>query len=146
MTEMELSWVAGLFDGEGCVRLHIDKENSGSKRLRISLIAMLGMVHKPTITRLRDLVNVGNVYVKNGRNGLRKQFVWRAVSSEAKVFLESILPYSVTKREQIEMAIHAQDVIESTRCHGRPGRPENVKGHLRLLAADLAAEKRVSYN
>jgi hypothetical protein len=99
------AYVAGLFDAEGCVCL-------SCKRLNVSL-AQSGC---PSILRaINEKYQVGTVVIAatSNLNHFNKAY-WRINGTEAKSFLESILPYSIVKRDQIRLALDYIRLMEVT--------------------------------
>lgn len=102
----DLAYVAGLFDGEGCisVRLRNDKAKR-SHKLVISVTntnrEVLGWLHSHF---------QGTIGKCTSSKTTRTQcYQWYIGSRKAQVFLRAILPYLHIKREQAMLAIAFQD-------------------------------------
>lgn len=116
MLETDKAWLAGFFDGEGCISVR--KQISGQRYNPTYSISI-------TVTNTSKLVMdylvklCGSYYKtelrKAGRVGNRKDcYYWQICSEKAKMLLEIILPYLVLKKEQ---AINAIKLDDSVRRH-----------------------------
>ena len=55
-SDVELAWVAGIIDGEGCISVIKSKVNKKEGvYFRYQLNIYVGMIHKPTIYRIKDI-------------------------------------------------------------------------------------------
>ncbi len=103
-TELDRAWAAGIFDGEGCVSItayNQTQTRNPQHRMQVSV----DMTHEPTILRLQELFG-GKVYDR--KLPLRKRiWGWHLNGQEARPFLRSIREFSITKRNQVDMALEA---------------------------------------
>ena len=99
MRETEKAWLAGLFDGEGCVWSRIPK--------RSNVIVEIKMTHKETVSRVQELFPGRFSAGFLSKKGISKlpQWRWSLDTRGTKLFLEMVLPYLVTKRVAAEIAI-----------------------------------------
>lgn len=103
MDDKDIIWAAGLIDGEGCIS--ICKQQTTPGRYSYSLRVQVCMVHKPTIEKLHNLFG-GYLRVlrrKTKRN--RTVWMWLVADNKARVCLEAIRPYSVSKLDEVKLAI-----------------------------------------
>lgn len=93
MTETELAWSAGFFDGEGCILAN----RSGAS---FSLRAKVSQVVPEPLEQLRRWFG-GNIWYEKayGRS------VWTVSGYKARLFLRAILPYLVVKRDRATLAL-----------------------------------------
>lgn len=100
------SYVAGIVDGEGCIRIVKCKENRYGNNLYHYRLAVY-VTQKDYRIPLLLLKNYGGSfyvhpnYVRRGE----KLYRWYLYSQKAKHFLEVILPYLVLKKEQAELGL-----------------------------------------
>jgi len=127
MRESEISYIAGLFDGEGSIyyakRPEKKKKHKG-KGHRVALTQRINMEVTMTdplvINWLRETLKVGTV-TKKPRKGLRKdgtkylmQYRWRCVFRDAYFVCCLIYPYSITKLEKVKQILdHYQQVEDN---------------------------------
>ena len=103
--ETDKAYLAGLFDGEGCVA--IAKCNSKRTPTPIySLIVVITNSQRDFLDYYRSLTNLGSVKTdKNiSHSNWRSTHQWWITSKQAKIFLELIYPYLKIKREQVDIA------------------------------------------
>jgi hypothetical protein len=55
-TEAQIAWAAGLFDGEGCVRIQLRKPRGGSVSPHHHLVVDLSNTHEQTVLRFSEIV------------------------------------------------------------------------------------------
>ena len=115
MNKLILAYTAGLFDGEGFVRIDSHHKNISTGRTpantRFCLHVGVAMTYMPAIKLLHE--RFGGHY--RGDDSFQKRYSknrviyrWNATSVKAYDFLVAIQPYSVVKREQIDIAIKFQ--------------------------------------
>ena len=110
---MEDAYAAGLFDGEGYVRVNVwHKPNSTHTRYQV--FVGLGVTHLPVIQQLQEQygggINENRHDLRNPKN--RIQFTWNVVSRNANDFLKRIFPYLVIKQDQVALALKLQESID----------------------------------
>ena len=109
MKAVDLAYVAGLFDGEGCVCLATSGKTATGKQ-RIQLVVNLANTNE-WITQWLKFNFGGQVY----KDKISKRIVfrsdawrWQLRSRQATLFLELILPYLKLKKPQAQLAIQFQ--------------------------------------
>jgi hypothetical protein len=113
---MEIAYAAGLFDGEGYVRV-AKWEKPNSRHVRYQVIGGIGMTYLPVIQALRDQFGGS---VNQNRHDLRNpnariQFTWHIASQTAATFFRLIQPHLIVKREEVDLALQLQDDIDKYR-------------------------------
>lgn len=108
--EKELSYLAGLFDGEGCVTIsrHEPNGKTTSKNVRYVMHVAVAMQGLPLLEKFHKAFG-GSIYF----NRQRKVHVWNVTSNTARYFLTKIKNFSILKRPQIEIALDYLDSISS---------------------------------
>jgi len=129
MRESEISYLAGLFDGEGSIyykkgtekkKKHKGKGHRISNSWRINM--EITMTDPMVINWVHQLVKCGTV-TKKPRKGRRKdgtkylmQYRWRCVFRDAYYVCCLIYPYSITKLEKVKQILdHYQGVEEDNK-------------------------------
>jgi len=129
MRESEISYLAGLFDGEGSIyykqgsekkKKHKGKGHRISNSWRINM--EITMTDPMVINWVHELVKCGTV-TKKPRKGRRKdgtkylmQYRWRCVFRDAYFVCCLIYPYSITKLEKVKQILdHYQTVEDNTK-------------------------------
>lgn len=113
-TETERAWLAGIFDGEGCIGLYAVSTIVRGKRYHFWRV-MLSVTNTNLVLldRVREIVGVGQVS-SNGRRLSAKHrpaHRWQASAKLAVQVLVLIEPYLVAKREQCLLALTAQSLL-----------------------------------
>lgn len=112
LTDLELGWVAGLYEGEGCCVLGTSRYvcrdgTTGATGARASI----SMTDRDVIERLEALWPCTNgVYVRQKveKPGYKTQYVWRIGRRDHIVpFLRAILPFLGERRTEQALAILA---------------------------------------
>lgn len=105
--EIDLSWLAGIIDGEGCASLKKSQNKSGGPKYTPAL--RVGMTHQPTIRRAYEILETISVtgcqeYRSPGRDGRQRSFnLTITMLSEIKTVCDAVLPYSLTKSRQLSL-------------------------------------------
>jgi len=103
MKKTDIAYIAGLFDGEGCIRINKNSANRNYYTLNVSVkmawewmpkylhLAFGGSIHKYKMDK----------YYPNAKD----QWCWNIRGKEATEFLKAILGYLRVKRAEAELAI-----------------------------------------
>ncbi len=122
------AYVAGFFDAEGCIRTDKDKG-----RLYVSI----NQTHFPVLNQINNMFN-GSITDLHTRQELRKQaWCWTLISENTILFLESICPYSIEKRKQIELALKYQKELKIN---------HNGGGHQIKITTEEYQQRKYIYN
>lgn len=108
-----LPYYAGFFDGEGCVSVH-----SRGRQWSV-LKASISNTDLPVLEDFKGRFG-GGIYRGSSRRGVKPWWKWEATSKAAANFLETILPYSKIKAEQIEVALEFQDTMGTDHNSRKP--------------------------
>lgn len=95
----EIAYIAGFFDGEGCVR--IKKANQGGNSYY--LIAHITNTNPVILKKVQDLFGGNTRLQEKGRN--KPIYNWYITSSEANDFLKTLQPFLIEKKSQAELGI-----------------------------------------
>ena len=118
MSEVDMAYIAGLFDGEGSIHFkrgpekkkkHKGKGYRISNSLRLSM--EITMTDESVLLWVHEVLGVGTLN-KKPRKGLRKdgtkylmQYKWRCTFREAYYVCCLIYPYSITKLEKVKQIL-----------------------------------------
>lgn len=151
----ELAWLAGLFDGEGCVGFYRRSDARNRSGSAYYVVAAISMTHAPTIKRVCELTGTRLSYSKRYDNPKHRNcFAWKVYNAKARAFLEAILPYSITKAEEIRLALAADDLRSRSLNRSRkpgadryaPGTEEELDGMVSKLKLVKRVEHDASFN
>lgn len=127
MKDMDLAYMAGMLDGEGCISItKIRPKNTNRHNLSYGLQIRISMVDK-SIPLLFLFVFGGSLREVNySHKGYRNQWRW-AVSGELAVrSLEMLMPYLRSKKNEAELAIKFWGVKRHPDVAGKKGRQGNI--------------------
>ena len=97
---IKLSYMAGFFDGEGCVTIVRQKPTGRQKSIRYQLHVMVGQKDGQIMDWI--IGNFGGSVYKVSRDN---SYVWQISQNKAYLFLKEILPFLKYKRPQAELGI-----------------------------------------
>lgn len=103
MIMLEIAYVAGIIDGEGCIGFSYKKNKTGHERL--TLIIQVDMTCHEVPEALRTQFG-GTIFLINSKDEKHKSHsCWKIYQDEAGEFLKLILPYLIVKKRQAELAL-----------------------------------------
>lgn len=149
---MNNSYVAGLFDGEGCIIIRRGR-HKGSRYPQYSIACTIAMTDPRPLKRIAHRFG-GSVCsppsATKGYDPSRKKtvFRWTVVSRTAAHFLEQIVPSLLVKRAEAMVALRFQKHLDSVRrghrvmVDGKHCYPEHIRERRERLYAQLQALKR----
>jgi hypothetical protein len=117
--DLHRAYIAGLFDGEGCVSVHkiLDKraKNIDEKIYRYQLKVFVVSTDKKMIdfinSHYKGCISERKIYKENHQD----QWAWMLGGKKAIYFLKDIVEYTITKKQQIQLAIEWEDTIVNSR-------------------------------
>lgn len=127
LSPTELAYFAGLFDGEGCVRIH------GSRTTGYGIETSVTITYAPVLEKARDNFGGSIAVVRMRVDHWKQQYSWAIGSKNAYEFLKSILPYLDEKRPQAALAIEYYERFGNLTNHrSRYEKAEQEKYYKRL--------------
>jgi hypothetical protein len=123
MKQTDLAWAAGLFDGEGHIRL---SWYNGA----VDAALVLAMVDKPSVCKFFSIVNLGSFIIRPPqKNGWKTQWKWQARSQEANKVAKLLSPYLICKKKKMLSFISVLDraKIRYNLSRGSTGIPKNER-------------------
>jgi len=157
ISEQDAIYLAGFFDGEGCVGIYQRSAgNSGPGAKNPNISALLSICNT-NFAVLQHIVNSCGGWVttlprkcapKLNGGARQKQWRWSAGPRETAHILAAILPYLIVKRDQAELALqfHRSVLEYMHRPHpGHNGKPALTKEEVQrrfALADKMKAMKR----
>jgi len=134
--------LAGFFDGEGTINVHISKPNQKNREVNPGFVVRVGLGN--TNLEIVDLLHQnfgGYRNQKSQRLGRKPYYVWGTSGQKAVTFLKTVLPYLRQERTRAELAIELRERITTTERRGlrRPG-----GGGLPTSITELEARKNLA--
>ena len=143
--QLQLAWLAGFFDGEGCVRLERALSNSKTGNFAWHIRVIFTNTHLPTLIIANEILNSEGIlshliHAENAKHRLRWEL--RLSGNKAALALKLMLPFLITKKEQTVLALEARNYLFKRRNHRIPN-PHQDK--LEVVRIELARLKRIEY-
>lgn len=120
-TDTDVAYLAGLIDGEGCIRVKRTKAYkhlTGRVNPSYGISIHVRMVEEPAIAFLKHILG-GWYYAEkttHASNG-RPLFCWQATDTAAAGILKRLLPYLRVKKAQAENALALREWQADSRQH-----------------------------
>jgi len=118
MKKADLAYMAGIMDGEGCVR--INKDSKRYQRPEFQLTVAIASTDQWLPYYLQSHWG-GAVYCHHEKASWKDRWQWTTSGPTAYTFLRAILPFTKLKREQIKIALKFQATKERRRVKGSEG-------------------------
>lgn len=116
MTDVELAYFAGLFDGEGCIHADVIKRAGGTENVKVTLV--VSMTHQGSIERLHKAFG-GSLHTTVPKNPKHRQYwTWHLPQRQTFLVLPLLLPYLVVKKEEALVAIELLSRIAAMKLGG----------------------------
>lgn len=155
-TALQLAWMAGFFDGEGCVSL----AKCTQRKIRASgevvtyvHFQMMAIVTQEVEAPIREFQRrFGGKVRRITSQSNKPHWVWRASGKVGKAALIAMLPYMRVKAEAAEIAIRTQQLVDDFRAiHPRWNIPipEHIReaqslAHIAVRAINAGPDKILS--
>ncbi|MBA7555784.1 hypothetical protein ES705_48471 [subsurface metagenome] len=98
--ELEIAYLAGLFDGEGCISVHTTRH-----RFTISLHLFTDLkMTTPDPLRFASRIFGGRVKPAFHRPNEQPMYRWSLYGSKSEAFLRAVDPYLIVKKEEANLA------------------------------------------
>lgn len=124
MTPVEIAWLAGLFEGEGCIAWN------GPNGVTL----MLSMTDGDVVRRIREVTGVGTVIGPIEKGGVRKPVWYWSAGKKGEVLRLLIAMAPLLGERRRERALEAADRLSrNSGAAGAPGRPRPWKRKAALV-------------
>jgi len=132
MNELDLSYIAGFFDGDGSVRLQLQPRENVQLGFRIRTIISFAQKigHEEELAWIRNKLKIGYLYQRNDEMTELRIEGFRSVQK----ILKLLKPYVHFKRRQVNLVLMALNLIE-----------KNQKGNLLKIAEISDAISGINY-
>jgi hypothetical protein len=126
LTELEYAYLAGFFDGDGCVNI---AKHTGPRCISPSygLRLIFAQSDGPFLKYWQAKTGIGRVYERTQESNLSPThpgYHWRINTREAEGLLRRIVDYVVLKRDQVQVALKFLDIPAGP--WGSAGIPQDI--------------------
>lgn len=117
LSDIQLAYIAGLFDGEGTVGIYETKLpcRLGGIRPAWHFEAQIANTYWPVIQWMLDNVGGNSALKSKGKEHWRQGYVWRMTGANAEFFMSRIRPFTVIKGPQIDLALSFRSKFKQPR-------------------------------
>lgn len=142
--QLSWAWLAGFFDGDGCVTLSIYARSTW-----VSYHLYVGFAQKDRtlLDWIQDYVGCPGTISRGG--GAGPGYAWTikfCQTAEVVRILESLLPHLIVKRDQAAIALEAARLRMAKQQSGRVRYTSEEHDHLQQLAQAMTVAKSCSVN
>lgn len=110
---LSMEYIAGLFDGEGCITIRQHTKRDGRVQHYISL--NITNIYKPLLESLKELFG-GVVRIKpKSQLGNLQVYTWELNGIMCSEFINSIITHSIIKQEQLQVGLDFIATMSNTR-------------------------------
>lgn len=133
LSDIDASYIAGFFDGEGSYILHGRGDaKTSSITFRVTVVGSKPMV----LEWLRDVTGMSGVVISEpSKPGWAPRYVWTVNGDAAVSFTKQILPFVRLKKEQAELGIEFQERLRDPALKADRTWQEEWRQRMRLLNA-----------
>jgi len=114
LTKQELGYIAGMVDGEGCIKFTVPASYNGYKRTNYFILT-ISNTNKESLTWIQSKLNCGNLYEETASPKHKRTkpcFIFRIASRlQIALVLKALLPYLIIKKDK------AKECIIHTKLH-----------------------------
>ncbi len=104
MSANDICYLAGLFDGEGCIQI-VSRASADDSRSYHTLRLRIAMTDFYTIEKVYDMTGMGYLFVPKILPGNKPVLVWTVDGSQAEQILKKLQPHLNAKQEEAEVAL-----------------------------------------
>ena len=110
LRESDIAYLAGLFDGEGCVYMSYRKKGKSPKKY-LTITMEMAMTEESIIRWVHEILGVGTIKVLDkanlagGKPHWKKQWRWRCTHRDAYYVARLLWPFAHVKLEKIQKII-----------------------------------------
>jgi hypothetical protein len=113
MDSNDIAYLAGFFDGEGCIQINKSlRKDRINSRYWVTISAV--QVFPTPLLKLQKLFG-GQINVRSDIASHRNLGCWRIQGTKAKIFLETMIPFLDVKREEAELALEFANILSRDR-------------------------------
>ena len=126
----ELAYLAGIFDGEGCIQL--SRNANGRSRFPVGNVSLKIQVcnnDKRLLEVFTEAGFAGKVQKRTIKKGYKQSYYWICNGKNAAELLHSLLPYLVSKKSQAEAVLLFAETLHPAwkePCRSSNGQPPQL--------------------
>jgi len=116
MTNIELAWLSGFTDGEGCIGVNLDKSKAMKNPSWASYSCVLRIANTDlsVLYYIQKITGMGTISKINRRDSIGKNwkpvYKWSIYANGMRKLLPELLPYLKIKKKQAKLAIEILNI------------------------------------
>jgi hypothetical protein len=114
LSELDIAYLAGLFDGEGCIMIRPCKGKKYKRGIVYQGKLSIRMVEREALLYFRNKTKVGGFRTDVETDRLRPITTWELGPAAAEELLKILLPHLRVKKEQASMYLKYRDLLRGT--------------------------------
>jgi hypothetical protein len=114
MKDLELGWLAGIVDGEGCITIRCRRNKTKTLGHRMGFYCQLVVANtsETIINRCQSITGLGRVYVRKARYpNSQDQYIWETSSEGLRTLIPLLKPIC-DKRDELEVVERVLDILK----------------------------------
>ena len=125
-----LNYIAGLFDGEGCIHIVKAKpnENLGTVNPTYKLTIEISTTYYPVMEFLKESLG-GRIHSRKGDEQRKESWSWQTDAEKALSILKFIAPYLIIKKAEAILGIEYQEGRPRNRAWWKGQTSEDLTRH-----------------
>ena len=128
MNDIEIGYLAGIIDGEGCVYVNRRKVHGRRKTPGYSVKVVVSITAYPLVEWFIEHAQLTSICETQKKGNRKKQWMCTWNNSKAEWILETILPYLVIKKPQAILGLELLKHLRTTPIkRGKPIAPEVIE-------------------
>lgn len=148
VTNLELAWLAGIWDGEGSITIFTHTEKNGQRKIRpVVCVVNTNLEIIAEVARILDSLGTSfQVFERKNPKDSHKDCVQLTTSNfeYIKVTIQAMLPYLIGKKAQAQLVLrYVNKKLEQFKTNKRP-RYDEEDEHLQRQAQKLNRRGKVS--
>ncbi len=115
--DINVAWAAGFIDGEGYISVNriFPSDGNGYKKIYHRIMLRVTNTDIKSLERLREIFGYGSIFKQGDSSRNYQTWAWCCNSLSAASVLRQTLPYMVTKRNEAELALDFQALVDITK-------------------------------
>jgi intein/homing endonuclease len=143
LTEEEKAYLAGFFDGEGCVFIG-HHQVPGAVSPQYYLAVIFAQSNYEILKSWRDRIGIGRVYKAKKQLHHKIAWAWRVSDRQGATLLKWLLPYLRIKRQEAEIGIEFQETKYPQDSHRITPQPViDLREYYRQLLLAMKHEQQI---
>lgn len=140
VTQTDIAWAAGLFDGEGTIGVYRHTWTKGGRDVW-ALTMSISSACRSALEEVRAIIGEGSISKRKHSASAKTHWVWTVHSMGVERVMHLLLPYLRIKREQVLTAKEFRSTYGPRYGNGKAQIPQSVQDKRKALGIKMRAQK-----